>query len=290
MRSSSAPTTRSRSVPGRNHPDRTEPNGSTPNRRKGTCMSNSRALAGPSPTTHPEPGHRPGRQGVWKVLRAEWIKLRSLRSTTWTLLAVVAGSLLVTFLATHGVQRHGSGSFVGFDPTNQSLTGMALGSLAIGVLGVLAITGEYGSGTIRSSLAATPRRPLFLAGKALVVGAITLVVGEVMTFACFFLGQSILSGNAPTASLGQSGVVEALALTGAYMALLGMFGLGLGVIIRNTAGAITAFVGLTFLLPVVLQPLNSHGNPGRFAPEQILANSVAVVVHQSGELSPRSGF
>jgi ABC-2 type transport system permease protein len=235
------------------------------------------------------PAPRPNRYGPVQVARAEFSKLRTLRSTKWMLSVVVAGSLLLTFLATNHIHES-HGQIFRFDPTNQSLTGMALGSLAIGVLGVLAITGEYGSGTIRSSLAATPRRPLFLAGKALVVGAITLVVGEVMTFACFFLGQSILSGNAPTASLGQSGVVEALALTGAYMALLGMFGLGLGVIIRNTAGAITAFVGLTFLLPVVLQPLNSHGNPGRFAPEQILANSVATVVHQSGQLSPATGF
>jgi ABC-2 type transport system permease protein len=230
------------------------------------------------------------RYGAVQAVRAEFSKLRSLRSTKWTLLVVVAGSLLLTFLATNHIHESQPGQIFRFDPTNQSLTGMALGSLAIGVLGVLAITGEYGSGTIRSSLAATPRRPLFLAGKAMVVGAITLVVGEVMTFACFFLGQSILSGNAPTASLGQSGVAEALALTGAYMALLGMFGLGLGLIIRNTAGSITAFVGLTFLLPVVLQPLNAHGNPGRFAPEQILANSVATVVHQSGQLSPATGF
>jgi hypothetical protein len=236
----------------------------------------------------PAPGR--SRYGAAQAVRAEFSKLRTLRSTKWTMAVVVAGSLLVTFLATSNIQRHGRGAFVGFDPTNQSLTGLALGSLAIGVLGVLAITGEYGSGTIRSSLAATPRRPLFLAGKAMVVGAISLVVGEVMTFACFFLGQGILSGHAPTATLGQSGVVEALLLSGAYLALLGLFGLGLGVIIRNTAGALTAFVGLTFLLPVVLQPLNGHGNPGRYAPEQILANSVAAVVHQSGQLSPATGF
>jgi hypothetical protein len=111
-----------------------------------------------------------------------------------------------------------------------------------------------------------------------------------MTFACFFLGQAILSGHAPTATIGQSGVLEALVLTGAYLALLGLFGLGLGLIIRNTAGALAAYVGLTFLLPLVLQPLNADGNPGRFAPEQILANSVATVVHQSGQLSPATGF
>ena len=250
-------------------------------------MSDVISLAAPA---GPDRGRDRARYGVRQTLRAELIKLRSLRSTQWTMLAVVAGSHLVTFLATRNTMVRGHGKFGSFDPTNQSLTGLALGSLAIGVLGVLAITGEYGSGTIRSSLAATPRRPLFLAGKAMVVGILTLVVGEVMTFACFFLGQSILSGRAPTATIGQSGVLEALVLSGAFLALLGLFGLGLGLIIRNTAGAMATFVGITFLLPLLLQPLNAHGNPGRFAPEQILANSVATVVHQPGQLSPVTGI
>jgi ABC-2 type transport system permease protein len=226
--------------------------------------------------------------GLRQSVRAEVTKLASVRSTTWTLLATVVGTLAVTVLATKGLHHHGRlGSF---DPTNQSLSGIALGQLTIGVLGVLMITGEYGSGTIRSSLAATPRRPLLLGAKTLVIGAIALVLGEVLTFACFFLGQSMLSGNAPVATIGQPGVVRALLLTGAYLALLGMFGLGLGVIIRHSAGAIAAFVGATLLLPVLLQPLAAHGNPGRFTPEAILANSVAAVVHQPGQLSPGVGF
>jgi ABC-2 type transport system permease protein len=227
--------------------------------------------------------------GLRHSVRAEVTKIASVRSTTWALLATVAGSLAVTALSTKGIHMHGrhDGSF---DPTNQSLSGIALGQLTIGVLGVLMITGEYGSGTIRSSLAATPRRPLLLGAKTLVIGAISLVVGEILAFACFFLGQAMLSGHAPVATLGQPGVVRALLLTGAYLALLGMFGLGLGVIIRHSAGAIAAFVGATLLLPVLLQPLNAHGNPSRFTPEQILANSVAGVVHQSGQLSPGVGF
>ena len=178
------------------------------------------------------------RYGTAQAVRAEFTKLPSLRSTTWTLAAVVAGTLLVTVLATNSIHSPRAWCVRAFDPTNQSLTGLALGSLAIGVLGVLVITGEYGSGTIRSSLAATPRRPLFLVAKVVVIAAISLVVGEVLTFACFFLGRTILSGRTPTATLGQPGVAEALVLSGAYLALLGMFGLGLGVIIRNTAGAI----------------------------------------------------
>jgi ABC-2 type transport system permease protein len=229
--------------------------------------------------------------GLRQSVRSEVTKLASVRSTTWTLLATVVGTIVVTFLATNGIHlQGGSHNHAGFDPTNQSLTGIALGQLTIGVLGVLMITGEYGSGTIRSSLAATPRRPLLLGAKTLVIGAISLVVGEILAFACFFLGQVVLSGRAPVATIGQPGVARALLLTGAYLALLGMFGLGLGVIIRHSAGAIAAFVGATLLLPLLLQPLAADGNPARFSPEEILANSVAAVVPQSGQLSPWVGF
>jgi ABC-2 type transport system permease protein len=227
--------------------------------------------------------------GIRQSVRSEVTKLASVRSTTWTLLATVVGTLVVTVLATHGIHQRGPGDR-SFDPTNQSLSGIALGQLTIGVLGVLMITGEYSSGTIRSSLAATPRRPLLLGAKTLVVGVLSLVVGEVLSFACFFLGRAILSGNTPVATLGQPGVLRALLLTGGYLALLGMFGLGLGVIIRHSAGAIAAFVGVTLLLPVLLQPLSAHGNPARFTPEEILANSVGAVVHQSNQLSPTAGF
>jgi hypothetical protein len=229
--------------------------------------------------------------GIPHAVRAEFTKISSLRSTTWTLLATAVGTLLVTVLATTNIHRPAHAVVQqGFDPTNQSLTGLALGALTIGLLGILMVTGEYGSGTIRSSLAALPRRPVLLGAKVIVIAAISLVVSEILTFACFFTGRSILSGNAPVASLGDPGVLRALLLSGAYLALLGMFGLALGVILRHTAGAITTFVGIMFLLPVLLQPLHAHGNPGRFTPASILANSVAAVVPQSGQLSAGFGF
>jgi ABC-2 type transport system permease protein len=231
-----------------------------------------------------------GGYGVRQAVGAELTKLRSIRSTGWTLLATVVGTLLITVLATNSFHHTGRGQLHGFDSTNQSLTGLTIASLAIGILGVLMITGEYSSGTIRSSLAATPRRPLFLGAKVAVIAAISLVVGEILTFSCFFVGRAILSGRAPVATLGQPGVLRALLLTGAFLALLGMFGLGLGVIIRNTAGAIAAYVGFLFLLPLLLQSLNAHGTPERFTPLAILANSVAAVVRQPHELSATTGF
>lgn len=236
------------------------------------------------PLDEPDRGY-----GLIHVLRSEVTKLTSLRSTWWTLLVTVVGTLGVTVLATTSARHHSRGWYQGFDPTNQSLTGLALATLAIGVLGVLAVTGEYGTGTIRSSLAAVPQRRLLLVGKAVVVGTTVLVVGEILTFACFWVGQAILSaGGAPSASLGNAGVLRAVVLSGAFLSLLGLLGMGLGVIIRNTAGAMAAFVGITFLLPLLIQRL--PGSPARFAPESILANSVASVLHQPNQLPAPVGF
>ncbi len=112
------------------------------------------------------------------------------------------------------------------------------------MLGVLAISGEYGSGTIRSSLSAMPRRGVLLTAKVLVVGLGTLIVGEALSFVSFFEGQAVLSGGAPTATLGQPGVLRAVALSGAFLSLYALLGLGLGTIIRHTAGAIAVFTGV----------------------------------------------
>jgi ABC-2 type transport system permease protein len=230
-----------------------------------------------------------GSYGLRQVVRAEMTKIATLRSTLWTLLITSVGTIAVTILATHSAGGHDRGWYQGFDPTSQALSGLALGTLAIGVFGVLAVTSEYGSGTIRSSLAAAPRRPLLLAAKIVVVGAVAMVVGEVLTFASFFVGQAVLKGGgAPTATLGHPGVPRAVILSGAFLALLGLLALGLGVIVRNTAGAIATYVGITFLLPVLLQHV--AGTPSRYTPVGILANSVSAVVRQPGQVSAPVGF
>jgi ABC-2 type transport system permease protein len=229
----------------------------------------------------------PWRAGLRQTLRAEWTKLVSLRSTRWTLLITVVGALLVTFLSTHGALHHSRGWYDGFDPTNQSLAGLAIGSLTLGILGVLAMSGEYGSGTIRSSLAAMPRRGVLLTAKAVLVGLGTLVIGEALSFIVFFEGQAVLSGGAPTASLGQPGVIRAVALSGAFLALFALLGLGIGTVIRHTAGAIAVFAGCTLLASILLSSIS----PGvaRFAPELIFANSVAAVVPHGNSLSVTLG-
>jgi ABC-2 type transport system permease protein len=232
---------------------------------------------------------RPGRwrAGLPHTMRAEWTKLVSLRSTRWTLFVTATGTFLVTFLATHGALHHNAQWYQGFDPTNQSLAGLAIGSLALGVLGILAISGEYGTGTIRASLAAMPRRGVLLTAKVVVVGLATLVIGEALSFISFFEGQAVLRGGAPTASLGQPGVLRAVALSGAFLALFALLGLGIGSVIRHTAGAIAVFAGVTFLVPILFNSI-SHGI-ARFAPELIFANSIAAVVRQSNSLSVTIG-
>jgi hypothetical protein len=229
------------------------------------------------------------RYGFGQVAGAELIKVRSLRSTWWTLLVTMVGSLGVTILATNSVGHHRPSWYQGFDPTNQSMTGLAVATLAVGVFGVLAATGEYASGTMRATLAATPRRPVLLTAKMAVVGALALVAGEVITFACFGVGQAVLAaGGAPTATLGQAGVLRALLLSGAFVGLLGLMALGLGIVIRHTAGGIAGYAAITFLLPVLLQRI--PGNPARFTPIPILANSVSAVVPQQGHVAAAEGF
>ena len=199
-------------------------------RRAGDERTDAMTIAVPTDTRH-------WRSGLGHAMRAEWAKLTSLRSTKVTVLVTVAGTLLVTWLSSRSALHHPRQWYQGFDPTAQSLNGLLVGSLAIGVLGVLAMTGEYGSGTIRSSLAAVPRRGVFMAAKVLVVGLCALVIAEVLSFASFFFGQAILSGGAPTAALNQPGVLRAIVLSGVFLALFALLGLGLGAIIRHTAGA-----------------------------------------------------
>jgi ABC-2 type transport system permease protein len=234
--------------------------------------------------------HPRAQAGLGLAVRAEWRKLVSLRSTAWALLITLAGTVLVSYLSARGA-RHvhvPPGFFQGFDPTNTALAGLALGSLVMGILGAMSMTGEYGSGTIRSSLAAVPRRSVFFSAKVIVFGACALVVGMAMSLLSFYVGQAELSGGAPTATLSDPGVLRVLVESGAFLALLALFALGLGAIIRHTAGAIATFVGCTLLLPLLL-----HSVPGdvvRYTPTSIFANSVTDVAPTNGAVSSTAGF
>ena len=240
------------------------------------------------------PSRTAGGYGFRTVARMEWLKLRSVRSTWWTLLVFAAGMIgLAILVMTH--QHWASMSppdRASFDPTNDSYAGLAIGQLALGVLGVLAVTSEFSSGMIRATFAAVPRRPLVLAAKAAVVAAVTLVAGEILAFVAFGVGEAVLKNPAPHASLGQPAVLRAVLMAGAYPALIALIGLGLGALIRHTAGAISAVVGVLFVLPLILVPLGTsiQNAAGQFMPMLIAENSLTAVKPVAHSLSPGVGF
>jgi ABC-2 type transport system permease protein len=253
-----------------------------------------------------------GHYRVKHVLKSETVKILTLRSTAITLGITVFAALLVTGLVSHAALGHNAGFYIGFDPTQTSLTGMIIAGLTGGVFGALIITGEYSSGTIRTTLAATPRRPILLAAKTAVTAAAVVVFCEILSFASFFLGQAILSGEGtpPVGALGQGavkivrngvavsnqvvthaglgspGALRAVWMTGLFIALLALMSFGLGLILRSTAGAIAGFVGVTFVLPLVIRGISEHYV--RYMPTNILVNSIMTTTPNGGPYAPLS--
>jgi ABC-2 type transport system permease protein len=182
------------------------------------------------------------------VLISESTKLRSVRSTYWTLLvaAVTAvGGSAVVGLSTRGPQRIP-------DPVAWSFLGwLEYPVLAVGILGVLAFTAECSTGQIRTTFTAVPQRLAVLAAKAAVVGTVTLAFGELLAFGSFLLTQAALSGNHQGVSLSHPGVPGAVLAGGFALGVIAVLGFAVGVIIRHTAGAIAALPAL-FYLPLIL--------------------------------------
>jgi ABC-type transport system involved in multi-copper enzyme maturation permease subunit len=166
------------------------------------------------------------------------------------------GALLTAAYARH----YGSVSAVarrGFDPAAYSLSGFFLAQLAIGVLGVVVIASEYATGSIRSTFAAAPQRVGVLAAKAAVFGAVAAATGIVSALAAFFTGQALLAGQGIGTTIGGPGALRSVIGAGLYLAVLGLLALGLGTLIRRTAGAIATVAGLIIILPVLVQGLPS---------------------------------
>ena len=214
-------------------------------------------------------GHYRFRQAA----RMEWIKLCSLRSPWWTLAITVVGAVAMA-IAIGFNTRDGAG-----DLTNNALAGMVPGLLLSGVLGVLAMTGEYASGMIRATLAAMPNRPLLLAAKAAVFAAVTLAAGEAATFIAFFAGGAALRHGITAPTLGQPGVLRAVAVSGTSFCLIGLLGLGLGAIIRHTAAAVAVLVGGVYVLAQIIGAV-AHG-AAAYMPILIIANSLSTTKPQA---------
>jgi ABC-2 type transport system permease protein len=209
-----------------------------------------------------------GRAGLAGALRSEVIKIRSTRSTYWTLLALIVVTIGFGALASWGAASHAGGRGPGFDPTQRSLGGLYIGQLIIAVLGALAITSEYSTGMIRTSLTAMPRRGTMFAAKALVFGTVAFIIGLITSFGAFFLGQALMSGQHINATLGQPQVLRAVIGGALFLTVCGLLAFGIGMILRHTAGAITASIGLLFVLSILVNflPQSWQANLDKWMP------------------------
>jgi ABC-2 type transport system permease protein len=186
-----------------------------------------------------------------RVVRSEWIKMRSLRSTTLTLLAgvgtlVVAG-WLVGWATNHYWSTKRPDELASFNPIDTSLAGYNLAQLAVVVLGVLLVTGEYATGMIRATLAAVPQRLPVLWAKAAVYAAVTFVLMLAAAFAAFLGSQAFMGAHGTT--LSATGAVHSVVGVAGYLTLIGAFAVAVGFIIRSTAGAIATLFGLLLVVP-----------------------------------------
>ena len=182
----------------------------------------------------------------FRVVRSEWTKLRSLPSTIWSLLTAV--TLIVGFGVVYAMVRvtRPPTDPAAFDAAGVSLAGVQLAHLAVGVLGVLLVTGEFATGSIRVTFAAVPNRLPVLWGKAVVFGLTTLVLCVPAALVAFVAGQSVLSAENLDIGLGEPGVARAVLGSALFLVAVGLLGLGLGGLLRNTAGGIAALFGLLF--------------------------------------------
>ncbi|MHB1595998.1 MAG: ABC transporter permease subunit [Streptosporangiaceae bacterium] len=227
-----------------------------------------------------------GRAGFLGAMRSEFTKIRSVRSTYWTLLALMVASVGISAAVSWGQSGRpdrilhgggGPGAVVGgasshalriaaaqaaanvhANAASFSLFGLLIGQLIIVVLGALVITSEYSTGMIRTSLATMPRRGTVFAAKGVVFGLVALVVGLVTTFLSFFVGQAILGtgnailpGHTLSTTLGAPGVLQAVIGGGLFLAVTGLLSFGIGAILRHSAGAISAGIGLMFVLMIL---------------------------------------
>ena len=229
------------------------------------------------------------------VLRSEWVKLRSVRSTFWALtVTVVLGvglGAVISAAAAHGYARFSVSQKQSWDPTGVSQAGFVIAQLAIAVLGVLCISSEYSSGMIRTSLIAVPKRGRILAAKALVFAVVAFVVGEFTSFAAFFAGQALISGHAPHAALADPGIARALVGAGLYVTALAVLSVATGSLLRRPAAAIASLVAVLLVLPLIAQALpDSWRNPvSEFWPTQA-GSQITNVYHSAHTLQPWPGL
>ena len=230
------------------------------------------------------------------VTKSEWIKFRSLRSSVWSLLVTLVltvglGLLFSAVRAHRFSQGRGPGGDLHLEVVAIPLRGTFLAQLAIGVLGVLVVTGEYSTGMIRSSLGAVPRRVPVLVAKAVVFAVVSLVVAEVAAFCAFLVGEQALSSTHLQASLSTPHAVEAVVGAGIYLTLIGLLGVGFGFVLRNTAAGIGTLVGVVLVLPILANALPDPyaTDVSKFLPLSVGNQLVSAAHPDSSLLAPWTG-
>jgi ABC-2 type transport system permease protein len=239
-----------------------------------------------------------GRAGLGGVIASEFTKLRSVRSTYWTIASLIIVSVGIAAIAGVGIAsniHNNPQNKAGMDATQASLIAFfELGQLIIAVIGAMSITSEYSTGMIRTSMTAMPRRGTIYLGKLIVLTSVTLIVSLVTSFLAFFVGQAAMSGSGVSASLFHSitipaganvnpsgvtfsgtdvissgTVLTAVIGTALFVTVVALIAFGLGAIIRHTAGAITSTIGLMFVLSIIIQilPSNWRWDIMRFFPD-----------------------
>jgi ABC-type transport system involved in multi-copper enzyme maturation permease subunit len=231
-----------------------------------------------------------------RVLRSEFTKFRSLRSTVWTLLSAV--TLLIglgaIFSAVTASQYHtfSAADRAQFDPVGVSLAGMGFAVVAFGVLGVLLMSSEYSTGMIRSSLTAVPRRLAVLWAKLAVFAAAVFTVSLIASFVSFFIGQALLNGHHLGVSITAPDALRSVIGAALYVTVAGMIGVALGALLRNTAAGIATFAGVFFVLPPIagLLPASISDNLTQFLPSNAGGVLYGGAMGVQNPLSPWTGF
>ncbi len=246
---------------------------------------------GPGPL---QPAHR---ACFGRLVRAEWTKIRSVRSTVWSLgILVVTAIGLNAFITAAGMAGWNSLSAAtkqGYlaDPTGFLAVALNIAQIPVCVLGAMVITSEYSTGMIRASVLAVPRRTPMLAAKAAVFAAVAFIVGTLVAFASFLSAQAIIRSHIPV-SLSDPAVLRAVFGLGLYLTVLGLLGLAIGALVRHTAAALTVVVGVVVVLSNLARTRPGAG--GQHIAAYLPTNAGMLITHAHQErtdlLTPWQGF